>query len=146
MSTMNTKIFVNLPVADLPRSKAFFGALGYRCEPKFTNDDAACMVVSEDIHVMLLTRSFFARFTPREVADATRTTEVVTCLSAPSRDAVQEVMEKALAAGATENNEPMEDDGMFCRSFSDPDGHIWEIMWMDPVRAAMGCQQAAANA
>ena len=143
---MNSMIFVNLPVADLPRSKRFFGALGYRFDARFTNDDAACMVINEgSIHAMLLTRDFFQRFTPREIADATRTTEVLTCLSAPSRAAVNELVDKAIAAGATEPMPPQDHGFMFGRSFADPDGHIWEIMWMDPKQAEAGCPQGAAT-
>ena len=144
---MNSMIFVNLPVSDLPRSKRFFTALGYRFDPKFTNDDAACMVINEgSIYAMLLTRGFFQQFTPREIADATRTTEVLTCLSAPSRAAVNELVEKALAAGGTEPRPPQDHGFMFGRSFADPDGHIWEIMWMDPKQAEAGCPQGTANA
>jgi predicted lactoylglutathione lyase len=136
-------IFVNLPVADLPRSKAFFERLGYGFNPKFTNDQAACMVISETIYAMLLTRDFFRQFTPLPIADAKATTQVLTCLSAPSRDAVNALLDKALAAGGTEPR-PAQDHGfMFGRSFADPDGHIWEIMWMDPVQAEKGCPQGA---
>jgi predicted lactoylglutathione lyase len=143
---MNSMIFVNLPVSDLPRSKRFFTALGYGFDPKFTNDDAACMVINEgSIYAMLLTRGFFQQFTPREIADATRTTEVLTCLSATSRAAVNELVDKALAAGATEPMPPQDHGFMFGRSFADPDGHIWEIMWMDPKQAEAGCQPAAAT-
>jgi predicted lactoylglutathione lyase len=144
---MNSMIFVNLPVSDLPRSRRFFAALGYRFDPKFTNDDAACMVINEgSIYAMLLTRGFFQQFTPREIADASKTTEVLTCLSAPSREAVNELVDKALAAGGTEPR-PAQDHGfMFGRSFADPDGHIWEIMWMDPKQAEAGCPQATAKA
>jgi predicted lactoylglutathione lyase len=144
---MSSMIFVNLPVSDLPRSKRFFGAMGYRFDPKFTNDDAACMVIDEgSIYAMLLTRGFFQQFTPREIADATKTTEVLTCLSAPSREAVNELVDKALAAGGTEPRPPQDHGFMFGRSFADPDGHIWEIMWMDPKQAEAGCPQATANA
>lgn len=140
---MSSMIFVNLPVADLPRSKTFFGALGYRFEPKFTNDDGACMVIEEgSIYAMLLTRPFFQQFTPRAIADATEVTEVLNCLSAPSRDAVNALVDKALAAGGTEARPPMDHGFMFARSFADPDGHIWEIMWMDPKQAEQGCPQA----
>ncbi len=135
---MATKIFVNLPVADLPRSKAFFGALGYGFNPKFTNDAAAGMVIAEDIHAMLLTRDFFRQFTPREIADATKVTEVLTALSADSRAAVDALVDKAVAAGGTEPRAAQDHGFMYARSFADPDGHIWEIFWMDPKAAEKG--------
>ena len=128
---MGTKIFVNLPVRDLPRSVAFFQALGYGFNAQFTNDTAACMVVAEDIAVMLLTEARFKDFTPKSIADASRTTEVLTCLSAESREAVDALADKALAAGGTQVMPPMDYGFMYGRSFNDLDGHIWEIMWMD---------------
>jgi len=135
---MTTKIFVNLPVADLPRSKRFFEALGYGFNPKFSNDDAACMVISDDIYAMLLTHPFFAGFTPRPVADATKATEVLIALSQPNREAVNGMVDKAVAAGGTEPR-PAQDMGfMFSRAFADPDGHIWEIVWMDEKSAEEG--------
>jgi predicted lactoylglutathione lyase len=130
---MSTKIFVNLPVADLNASKAFFGKLGYTFNPQFTNDDAACMVISEDIYAMLLTHGFFKQFTPKEIADSKKTTEVLVCLSADSRQAVDQLVDKAMAAGAGANRDLQDYGFMYGRSFQDPDGHIWEIMWMDPA-------------
>jgi len=131
-------IFVNLPVADLPRSKEFFQKLGYRFEPKFTNDKGACMVISDSIFAMLLTRPFFQTFTPRDIADATKVTEVLNCLSAPSREEVDRLVDAALAAGGTEPRPPQDHGVMYGRSFADPDGHIWEIMWMSPEMAEKG--------
>lgn len=130
---MATKIFVNLPVADLDRSKAFFEAIGYAFNAQFTDATAACMVISEDIYAMLLTHAKFREFTPNEVADATRVTEVLTCLSADSRAAVDTLADAAMAAGATRTRAPMDLGMMYSRSFQDLDGHIWEIMWMDPA-------------
>jgi predicted lactoylglutathione lyase len=130
---MNTKIFVNLPVADLNASRAFFGKLGYTFNPQFTNDDAACMVISDDIYAMLITHGYFKQFTPKEIADAKKTTEVLVCLSAESRQGVDELCDKAMAAGAGKCRDPQDYGFMYGRSFQDPDGHIWEIMWMDPA-------------
>jgi uncharacterized protein len=129
---MTTKIFVNLPVKNLDRSIEFFTGLGFALNPQFTDETAACMVISDDIHAMLLTETKFKEFTPKEIADATRTTEVLTCLSADSKADVDRIVDTALAAGATEAREPMDYGFMFGRSFNDLDGHIWEIVWMDP--------------
>lgn len=124
-------IFVNLPVQDLQASKAFFAALGYSFNRTFTNDDAACMVISESIFVMLLTQPFFKQFTNKAIADAHSQTEVITCLSADSRTAVDAMVDKALAAGASEP-QPARDYGfMYQRGFQDLDGHLWEIAHMD---------------
>ena len=128
---MPTKIFVNLPVADLDRSMTFFKALGFTFNPQFTDETAACMVISEDIYSMLLTRKRFKDFTKKEVADATKTTEVLTALSMESRQEVDAILEKALAAGATPARDPMDHGFMYERSFNDLDGHIWEIFYMD---------------
>lgn len=124
-------IFVNLPVRDLDASKAFFTALGYAFNPRFTNQDAACMVISDTIYVMLLVEPFFRGFTPRPLCDARSHTEVITCLSASSRAAVDALLDKALAAGADEPM-PARDYGfMYQRGFQDLDGHLWEIAHMD---------------
>lgn len=129
---MATKIFVNLPVMELKRSMEFFTRLGYRFNPEFTDETAACMVVSEDIYVMLLTHAKFKEFTPKQVADATKSSEVIVCLSVESRAAVDEIIRKAVGAGGTTFGEPMEYGLMYGRSFQDMDGHIWEFIWMDP--------------
>ena len=132
---MTTKIFVNLPVEDLEKSKAFFAKLGYRFNPQFTDETAACMVITDDIYAMLLTKAKFKEFTKKAIADATQTTEVLTCLSVDSKAKVEEMLDAALEAGATEARDPMDYGLMYGRSFNDLDGHIWEIIWMDP-RAA----------
>lgn len=132
---MTTKIFVNLPVEDLEKSKAFFAKLGYRFNPQFTDETAACMVITDDIYAMLLTKAKFKEFTKKAIADATQTTEVLTCLSVDSKAKVDEMLDAALEAGATEARDPMDYGFMYGRSFNDLDGHIWEIIWMDP-RAA----------
>ncbi len=133
---MTTKIFVNLPVKNLDRSKEFFGKLGFTFNPQFTDETAACMVISEDIFTMLLTEKKFKEFTKKRIADATKTTEVLTCLSMDSRDKVDSLVGSALAAGATEAREPMDYGFMYGRSFDDLDGHIWEIVHVDPAAVA----------
>ena len=132
---MNTKIFVNLPVKNLDRSKEFFGKLGYSFNAKFTDETAACMVISDDIYAMLLTEAKFKEFTRKPIADATKTTEVLVCLSTDSKAKVNEVVDAAVKAGASEAREPIDYGFMFGRSFNDLDGHIWEIIWMDPAAA-----------
>jgi predicted lactoylglutathione lyase len=130
-------IFVNLPVADLAAAKAFYEAVGAVNNPQFTDDTAACMVFSDTIHVMLLTHDKFRQFTPKRIADAHTTSEVLIAISTDSREAVDDITEKAIAAGGREAR-PAEDHGwMYGRSFEDPDGHIWEPMWMDAEAAAM---------
>lgn len=133
---MSKKIFVNLPVKDLERTMKFFGELGYSFNPQFTDEKAACMVVSDDIYVMLLTEEFFKTFTSKEVADARKMTEVLVCLNEESREAVEAHVEKALKAGGTETREAQDNGYMYGRSFNDPDGHIWEIIWMDEAAVA----------
>jgi hypothetical protein len=139
-------IFVNLPVTDLPRATAFYEAIGAEKNPKFSDDTASCMVVSETIHVMLLTHDKFRQFTPKKIADARTTSEVLICVSADSRDAVDDMVGKATGAGGTADPSPKQEYGfMYGRSFEDPDGHIWEVMWMD-VAAATGAQSTTAAA
>ncbi len=128
---MATKIFVNLPVKDLNSSKDFFTKIGFTINPQFTDETAACVVISEDIYAMILTHTKFKEFTKKEIADSTKTTEVLTCLSTDSKDKVNEMVNKAISAGATEANDAMDYGFMYARSFNDLDGHIWEIMWMD---------------
>ena len=128
---MAKMIFVNLPVADLPAARAFYEAIGATNEPRFTDETAACMVFSETIHVMLLTHDKFRQFTPKRVADAHATSEVLIALSADSREAVDEIADQALAAGGREAREKQDYGFMYSRSFEDLDGHIWEPMWMD---------------
>ena len=129
---MPTKIFVNLPVQDLEKSKTFFKALGYTFNPQFTDATAACMIVSDDIYAMLLTHKKFKEFTPRQIADANKTTEALICLTCESRGHVDELVRKAKAAGGTIYNEPKDYGFMYGHGFADPDGHIWELVWMDP--------------
>lgn len=133
---MSKKIFVNLAVRDIDISRAFFEKLGYSFNPQFTDDKTACMVVSDDIYVMLLTEPFFKTFTNKSLADARETTEVLVCLNEESRDDVDRHVQKALDAGAAETREPQDHGFMYGRSYSDPDGHIWEIIWMDEEAAS----------
>lgn len=129
---MSKLIFVNLPVSDLPKSIAFYEALGAVKNEQFTDHTAACMVFSETIHVMLLTHDKFRQFTPKKIANARETTEVLICMSADSRDDVDATLAKAEAAGGAVDIGPKQDYGfMYGRSFEDLDGHIWEVMWMD---------------
>ena len=130
---MPTQIFLNLPVKDLDLSKRFFEALGYSFNPMFTNEDAASLVISDTIYAMLHTPKSFDRFLPKgkHVADAHKTTEAMIALSAESRDAVESLYQKAIAAGAIEARPAEEYPFMYGRSFNDLDGHIWEVFHMD---------------
>ena len=130
---MATKIFVNLPVRALARSKAFFERLGFRFNAQFTDDTAACMVVSEDIYVMLLTEAKFREFTPKAICDAKKATEVLVALSLDSREQVGDMVRKAVAAGGTTYAEPKDHGFMLQHGFQDLDGHIWELVYMDPA-------------
>jgi uncharacterized protein len=136
---MSRMIFVNLPVTDLARSRAFLEALGAVNEPKFTDETAACMQLSDSIFVMILTHDKFSQFTPRPIADAKAGSEVLLCLSADSREQVDSFVERGVAAGGSADPGPKQDYGvMYGRSVADPDGHIWEIMWMDAAAAEQG--------
>ncbi|MBD2753264.1 VOC family protein [Spirosoma validum] len=128
---MATKIFVNLPVKDLNKSVEFFNKLGYNFNPQFSDENAKSLVITEDIIVMLLTEPFFKNFTKKEIIDAGKNTETIISLSADSRAEVDEKLNKAIAAGATTPNDPIEMEGMYGRSFDDLDGHHWEYMYMD---------------
>ena len=132
-------IFVNLPVADLAASRRFLEAIGATNEPKFTDETAAMMRFSDAINVMLLTRDKFAGFTPRETADAHAVSEVLIALSRRSREAVDATIAAAVAAGGSADPGPKQDYGvMYGRSVADPDGHIWEFVWMDEAAAGQG--------
>jgi len=124
-------MFINLAVKDLKQTMDFFSKLGFLYNPQFTDDNAACMVINDDCSVMLLAEAFFKTFTKKELVDAHKSTEVLTAISADSKDKVNEILDKALAMGATEAREPQDLGFMYGRSFSDLDGHIWEIIWMD---------------
>ena len=128
---MTTQIFVNLPVKNLPQSVAFFTALGFSFNPQFTDETATCMVVSDSIFVMLLTHEKFKGFTPKPIADATQSTEVLVCLSAENREQVDDTVRKAVAAGGSTYNKPQDHGFMYAHGFQDLDGHIWEFAYMD---------------
>ncbi|MCC3424486.1 MAG: VOC family protein [Microcoleus sp. PH2017_01_SCD_O_A] len=129
---MATKIFVNLPVKKLDRSIDFFTKLGFTFNPQFTDETATCMIVSDDIFVMLLTYEKFKTFTPKAICDATKSTEVLVCLSTESRKEVDEMVERAIAAGGTTYNQPQDHGFMYSHGFQDLDGHIWELVYMEP--------------
>jgi predicted lactoylglutathione lyase len=129
---MATKIFVNLPVRNLNKSVEFFTKLGFSFNPQFTDETATCMIVSEDIFVMLLTHEKFKRFTPKEICDSSKSTEVLVALSSEGRENIDETVRQAVAAGGTTYNEPQDYGFMYAHGFQDPDGHIWELVYMEP--------------
>lgn len=131
MGLQADKIFVNLPVKDLKKSVDFFTALGFAFNPQFTDENATCMIINENIYAMLLVEKFFQTFTKKEIADATKSTEVIVALSAKSREQVDETVHKALAAGGKAYNEPVDHGFMYGWSFQDIDGHLWELIYMD---------------
>jgi predicted lactoylglutathione lyase len=137
---MSRLIFVNLPVEDLERSKRFYEAIGARNEPKFSNEAAAMMVLSDTIHVMLLTKPFYSTFTNKPIADAHSTSGVLIALSCESAAEVDQLVDAAAANGGKADPGPKQEMGvmMYGRSFEDPDGHHWEPMWMDPQMAEQG--------
>ncbi|MDP2384920.1 MAG: VOC family protein [Bacteroidota bacterium] len=129
---MRPQIFVNLHVKDLKKSIDFYGKIGFKNKAQFTDETAACMVLSEEIYVMLLTHEKFKEFTPKDVSDANKTTEVLNALALPSKGEVDALMDKAIAEGGSVLR-PTQDYGfMYSKGFNDPDGHIWEVFWMDP--------------
>ena len=128
---MATQIFVNLPVKDLNKSIAFFTKLGFSFNPQFTDENATCMIISDNSFVMLLVEPFFRTFTKKELVDATKNTELIICLSADSRQQVDEMVSKAIAAGGSASNEKQDQGFMYSHSFQDPDGHLWEVLYMD---------------
>lgn len=129
---MATQVFINLPVKDLEKSKAFFAQLGYTFNAQFTNENAACMVISDTIYTMLLTEPFFQGFTHKAIADARTTKEVLICLSCESRAQVDDMIKKAIAAGGkAAPAEPIDHGFMYYHGFEDLDGHNWEIMFME---------------
>lgn len=130
---MNTQIFVNLPTADLNRTIAFWKALGFHPNPTFCDDTAACIVISEHIHIMALTHPKFREFTPREICDTKKATQVLNCLSCENREAVEDLVAKALANGGSAYAEPKDYGFMYQHSFADPDGHQWELIHMSAM-------------
>ena len=142
---MSQMIFINLPVTDLERAIAFYEGIGATKEPKFSNESAAMMIISETISVMLLTHPFYSGFTGKKIADAHDTSQVLLCLSGDSREAVDQIVAKAGAAGGKIDVGPKQEMGelMYGRSFEDPDGHHWEAMWMDATAAEQGASAFA---
>jgi len=141
---MSKMIFVNLPVTDLAKSKVFYEAVGAPNNPQFTDDTAACMVFSEAINVMLLTHDKWRQFTSKTIPDAHESAQVLLALSSDTKKGVSELVEKAAAAGGKADPTPTQDFGfMYGRSFEDPDGHIWEVMWMD--MSALPAEMAEAD-
>jgi len=132
---MNKLIFVNLPVKNLPRSRAFFEGMGYRFNPQFSNDQGACLIISDTIHAMLLTEPFFQTFTKKPISDAKKSTEVLICLSCESRAQVDSLIAKAVSGGGSTPNEKQDYGFMYSHGFEDLDGHVWELMHMDPNAA-----------
>jgi len=143
---MSRQLFVNLAVDDLDRSVAFFTALGFSFDPRFTDETATCMIVGEDAYVMLLTKAKFGEFATKPIVDATTQTEVHMAISAGSREGVDELADAALASGGSDASEPLDDGFMYSRSFQDPDGHVWEVVWMDEEAAESAATEAGAVA
>jgi len=138
-------IFVNLPVTDLTRSRRFYEALGTTNEPKFTDETAACMMLSDAIGIMLLTHDKFRQFTPKAIPDARASCQVINCISVDSRAEVDAVVERTGGAGGRIDAAPPQDHGvMYSRSVEDPDGHVWEVLWMDAAAAEQGASAIAA--
>ncbi|MFC7679787.1 VOC family protein [Paenibacillus sp. GCM10028914] len=132
MALKMDKIFVNLPVKDLGKSMEFFTKIGFEFNPQFTDENATCMMISDHIFVMLLVEDFFKTFTNKEISNSAATTEVILALSADSKEQVDEIVNKALDAGARKSNDPIDHGFMYSWSFEDIDGHLWEVMYMDP--------------
>ena len=133
MNKFHQMIFVNLPVSDLDRSRTFYEAVGFKINPQFSDDSSACMVLSETITVMLLTHPKWARFTKKPIPDAKAVAQVLLCITLESKDAVESMVSTAVKHGGTSDPTPVQDLGfMYGRSFEDPDGHIWETVWMNP--------------
>ena len=128
---MTKQIFVNLPIKDLGRSVQFFKKLGFSFNPQFTDENATCMIISDDIFAMLLVEKFFSTFTSKQIADASKNTEVIIAISAESRGKVDEMIANAVQAGGREPRPPQDYGWMYGRSFEDIDGHLWEVLFMD---------------
>ncbi|MFF7753509.1 VOC family protein [Streptomyces sp. NPDC007971] len=126
-------IFVNLVTNDVAATKQFFTELGYDINPQFSTDECACVVISDTIVAMLMTRQHYSQFTDKEIVDPAKSSEVLLCLSAESRAKVDELVDRAIAAGGTAHGEPQDHGFMYGRAFDDLDGHTWEVMWMDPA-------------
>ena len=130
---MHSQIFVNLPVKDLKRSVDFFTQLGYTFNPQFTNENATCMILGDNLFAMLLVEKFFSSFTSKSICDTTKSTETLNCLSCSSREQVDELVAKALASGGTAPRKPQDHGFMYAHGFEDLDGHTWELVYMTGV-------------
>jgi predicted lactoylglutathione lyase len=139
---MSRMIFVNLPVTDVKRSTAFYEAIGATRNPQFSDDSASCMIISETIFVMVMTHEKFSSFSPKKISDASKTAQVLLCLSADSREAVDEMLNRAAKDGKIDPRAPQDYGFMYGRAFEDPDGHIWEVMWMDQAAMEAGEHQS----
>jgi uncharacterized protein len=128
---MTPQIFVNLPVKDLNETVDFFTKLGFAFNPQFTDENATCMIVNNDIFVMLLVEKFFKTFTKKELCDTTKDTEVIVALSTESREKVDQMINKVIEAGGKEHSKPQDHGWMYGRSFEDINGHLWEVIYMD---------------
>jgi len=144
---MATKIFVNLPTKDLERAKTFFTSIGFTINQQFTDEKAASIVINDHIYAMILQEEFFQSFIPnKRIADAASSTEVILALSADTKQEVDAMVEKAIAAGGKQARDPKDHGFMYERSFEDPDGHIWEVFWMDPAAVAPEAKETISEA
>jgi len=138
---MGTKVFVNLPVKDLSKTVGFFTKLGYKFDSRYSDDNSKCMVITDDISVMLLAEPFFKTFTTKEICDTRKSTETILALSADSRLQVDQILKKSIAAGAIEASKAQDMGWAYERSFQDPDGHLWEVIYMDPAKRPVQSRQ-----
>ncbi|SMF83336.1 hypothetical protein SAMN05661091_2357 [Paenibacillus uliginis N3/975] len=138
MALQSDKIFVNLPVKDLNKSVEFFTKIGFEFNPQFTDENATCMVISDHIFAMLLVEDYFKTFTKKDISNAAKTTEVIIALSTESREQVDEIVNKALAAGGEKSNDPVDHGFMYSWSFQDIDGHMWEVLYMNSGEVEQG--------
>jgi uncharacterized protein len=138
---MGTKVFVNLPVKDLNKTVGFFTKLGYKFDARFSDENSKCMIITDDISVMLLVEPFFKTFTTKEICDTRKSTESILALSADSRLQVDQILKKSIAAGGIEANKPQDMGWAYERSFQDPDGHLWEVIYMDPSKRSTQSRQ-----
>lgn len=138
MAFKSSNIFVNLPVKDLNKSVTFFTKLGFEFNPQFTDENATCMIIGENIFAMLLVEDYFKTFIDKEIADASNSAEVIVALSAESREQVNDIVNKALAADAKPYRDPVDHGFMYSWSFQDPDDHLWELVFMEPSAVEQG--------
>lgn len=131
MALRSDRLYVNLPVKDLKKSMDYFSEIGFEFDPRFTDENATCMIINDNTFVMLLVEDSFKSFIKQDLPDSTKTAEVIIALAANSREQVDEIVDKAMAAGGKLSNEPMVQDFMYARSFEDIDGHLWEVLFVD---------------